>query len=124
MSLFILLSYVFYITFSHGIYYTIGFLSLLVLSVSILVVVNNYQFRYRRRRSEIRNNRLRLITKILMSKNEILQTDRISSEIEKIENYSKEMSQINLDMSNGRTIQNRIMPFFISISLFVFVSFF
>lgn len=124
MSLFILLSYVFYITFSHGIYYTIGFLSLLVLSVSILVVVNNYQFRYRRRRSEIRNNRLRLITKILMSKNEILQTDRISSEIEKIENYSKEMSQINLDMSNGRTIQNRIMSFFISISLFVFVSFF
>ncbi|NVP17661.1 ABC transporter ATP-binding protein/permease [Candidatus Gracilibacteria bacterium] len=124
MSLFILLSYVFYITFSHGIYYTIGFLSLLVLSVSILVVVNNYQFRYRRRRSEIRNNRLRLITKILMSKNEILQTDRISSEIEKIENYSKEMSQINLDMSNGRTIQNKIMSFFISISLFVFVSFF
>ncbi len=123
-SLFILLSYVFYVTFSHGIYYTIWFLILLFLSVSILVVVNNYQFRYRRRRSEIRNNRLRLITKILMSKNEILQTDRINSEIEKIENYSNEMSGINLDMSNGRTIQNRIMPFFISISLFVFVSFF
>ncbi len=123
-SLFILLSYVFYVTFSHGIYYTIWFLLLLFLSVSILVVVNNYQFRYRRRRSEIRNNRLRLITKILMSKNEILQTDRINSEIEKIENYSNEMSGINLDMSNGRTIQNRIMPFFISISLFVFVSFF
>lgn len=123
-SLFILLSYVFYVTFSHGFYYTIWFLLLLFLSVSILVVVNNYQFRYRRRRSEIRNNRLRLITKILMSKNEILQTDRINSEIEKIENYSNEMSGINLDMSNGRTIQNRIMPFFISISLFVFVSFF
>lgn len=123
-SLFILLSYVFYVTFSHGIYYTIWFLILLFLSVSILVVVNNYQFRYRRRRSEIRNNRLRLITKILMSKNEILQTDRINSEIEKIENYSNEMSGINLAMSNGRTIQNRIMPFFISISLFVFVSFF
>jgi len=124
ISLFILLSYVFYITFSHGIYYTIWFLLLLTLSVSILVVVNNYQFRYRRRRSELRNNRLRLITKILMSKNEILQTDRINSEIEKIEKYSNEMSGINLDMSNGRTIQNRIMPFFISISLFVFVSFF
>ncbi|MDD2907123.1 MAG: ABC transporter ATP-binding protein [Candidatus Gracilibacteria bacterium] len=124
IGLFILLSYVFYITSSHGIYYTIGFLILLFLSVSILVVVNNYQFRYRRRRSEIRNNRLRLITKVLMSKNEILQTDRINSEIEKIETYSNEMSGINLDMSNGRTIQNRIMPLFISISLFVFVSFF
>lgn len=123
-SLFILLSYVFYVTFSHGIYYTIWFLFLLFLSVSILVVVNNYQFRFRKRRSEIRNNRLRLITKILMSKNEILQTDRINSEIEKIEKYSNDMSKINLDMSNGRTIQNRIMPFFISISLFVFVSFF
>ncbi len=124
ISLLILLSYVFFITFSHWFYYTIWFLLLLLLSVSILVVVNNYQFRYRKRRSEIRNNRLRLITKILMSKNEILQTDRIQSEIEKIEKYSNEMSKINLDMSNGRTIQNRIIPFFISISLFVFVSFF
>ncbi|MDD3145614.1 MAG: ABC transporter ATP-binding protein, partial [Candidatus Gracilibacteria bacterium] len=123
-SIFILLSYVFYVTFSHGFYYTIGFLLLLILSVSILVIVNNYQFRYRKRRSEIRNNRLRLITKILMSKNEILQTDRIDSEIQKIETYSNEMSGINIDMSNGRTIQNRIIPFFISISLFVFISVF
>lgn len=123
-SIFILLSYVFYVTFSHWFYYTIWFLLLLILSVSILVIVNNYQFRYRKRRSEIRNNRLRLITKILMSKNEILQTDRIDSEIQKIETYSNEMSGINIDMSNGRTIQNRIIPFFISISLFVFISVF
>ncbi|MDD3793744.1 MAG: ABC transporter ATP-binding protein [Candidatus Gracilibacteria bacterium] len=123
-SLFILLSYVFYVTFSHGFHFTIGFLLLLFLSVSILVVVNNYQFKYRNRRSEIRNNRLRLITKILMSKNEILQTGRIDSEIEKIETYSNEMSKINIDMSNGRTIQNRIIPFFISISLFAFISVF
>ena len=123
-SIFILLSYVFYVTFSHWFYYTIWFLLLLILSVSILVIVNNYQFRYRKRRSEIRNNRLRLITKILMSKNEILQTDRIDSEIKKIETYSNEMSGINIDMSNGRTIQNRIIPFFISISLFVFISVF
>jgi len=64
-------------------------------------------------RSEIRNERLRLVTKILMSKNEILQTGKISNDTLKIEKLNDEMSSINIIMSNGRTIQNRIIPIFI-----------
>ncbi len=56
-----------------------------------------------------------------MSKNEILQTNRIDSEINKIEKYCIEMSKINIEMSNWRTIQNRFIPFIVGLSLFIFV---
>jgi len=121
ISLIILLMYVFFVTFSHWFLFTLWFFILLVVSISILVVVNNFQFRFRSRRSELRNNRLRLITKILMSKNEILQTNRIDSEVLKICKNCYEISKINIEMSNWRTIQNRVIPFFVSISLFLFV---
>jgi len=48
-----------------------------------------------------------------MSKNEILQTGKISNDIIKIEKLNNEMSFINIVMSNGRTIQNRVIPIFI-----------
>lgn len=121
ISLFILLLYVFFITFSHWFFYTLWFFILLIFSVSILIVVNNYQFKFRSQRSEIRNNMLKLITKVLMSKNEILQTNRINSEIKKIWKHCDEMSYLNIKMSNWRTIQNRAIPFVVSISLFLFI---
>lgn len=122
--LFILLLYALYITYTHWLYYSIWFIILLFISISILVFVNSYQFRYRKKRSEIRNERLRLVTKILMSKNEILQTGKISNDIIKIEKLNNEMSFINIVMSNGRTIQNRVIPIFIWLSLFFFSYFF
>jgi len=121
ISLFILLTYVFFVTFSHWIFYTFWFFILLIFSVSILVLVNNYQFRFRSQRSDIRNNMLKLITKVLMSKNEILQTGKINSEIKKVWKHCDDMSYLNVKMSNWRIIQNRAIPFAVSISLFFFI---
>jgi hypothetical protein len=73
---------------------------LLILSIIVLYFVNKYQFRFRNRRSEVRNERLRLVTKILMSKNEILQTNKIDKDLKKIDNLCRETADINVLMSN------------------------
>lgn len=121
IALLILLSYVIFITSSHWYFYTLWFFVLLIFSVTIMVFVNKNQFKFRNKRSEIRNNRLKLVTKILMSKNEILQTNRINYEVKNIDELSKNSSEINLAMANWRIVQNRLIPFIIWISLFFFV---
>lgn len=123
-SLTILLWYSFIVTIKHWIIFTFWFFFLLILSIVVLFYVNKYQHRFRSRRSEVRNNRLRLVTKILMSKNEILQTNRIDSEIVKIEENCDETKKINILMANWRTVQNRFIPFIVWISLFTFIYFY
>lgn len=120
-ALLILIFYVSFVTIRHWFLFTIWFLVLLVFSISVLFFVNRYQFRYRNKRSELRNNRLRLITKVLMSKNEILQTNNIQTEILKIKDFCDETSNVNIKMSNWRTLQNRFIPFMIWLSIFSFV---
>lgn len=120
IPLIILGIYVFFVTFKHGFIYTLLFFILICISVFILVLVNARQFGFRKKRAELRNDRLRLITKILMSKNEVLQTGKIKSEIEKLDKYTYWMLDINVQMATGRTIQNRAIPFWIWISLFIF----
>ena len=123
-SLLILLVYVCIIIIWHGFLYTLAFFMLLIISITLLFFVNKYQFKYRNKRSELRNDRLRLITKVLMSKNEILQTNRIDNEINKIQRFCNEMSKINVEMSNWRTVQNRLIPFTIWFLLFLFIFFY
>lgn len=121
IPLLLLFWYVFYITIHKAWYFFAGFSGLLLLSILVLVWVNNNQFKFRSMRSDLRNNRLRHVTKILMSKNEILQTWKIQKEIEKIEDFDNQTAQINIDMSVGRTLQNRVMPFFIGSALLIFI---
>ena len=120
-ALLILLFYVWFVTIKHWFLFTLWFFLLLVISIIVLFFVNKYQFRYRNKRSELRNNRLRSITKVLMSKNEILQTNNIKTEILKIKDFCDETSKVNIEMSNWRTIQNRFIPFMIWLSIFLFV---
>lgn len=68
----------------------------------------------------MRNERLRSITKILMSKNEILQSNKLEVDLKKIESYSVWMAQINIEMATGRTVQNRFIPFVVGLSIFAF----
>lgn len=124
IALLILLVYVFFITFSHWLIFTLWFFLLLIFSIIVLVMVNNHQFKYRNRRSEYRNDRLRLITKVLMSKNEILQTNRIDNEVDKIAKLCDETSKVNIEMSIWRIFQNRTIPFIVGFSLFLFVFFY
>ncbi len=118
--LLILLLYVFFTLWQHWIWFTFWFLILLFLSVVVLFYVNKFQFRYRKKRSEMRNERLRSITKILMSKNEILQSNKLEVDLKKIESYSVWMAQINIEMATGRTVQNRFIPFVVGLSIFAF----
>ena len=71
---------------------------LLILSISLLIYINNKQFSFRNIRSELRNQRLRHITKVLMSKHEVLQTNKIDKEINTVEILDQKTSQINKDM--------------------------
>lgn len=119
--LFILLLYVFFVLLKHGVWFTLWFFILLFVSVIVLFYVNKFQFRLRKKRSELRNDRLRVITKILMSKNEILQSNKLENDLEKIKNYCQGMSKVNRDMATGRTIQNRFIPFVVWVSIFIFV---
>jgi hypothetical protein len=52
----------------------------------------------RKLRYEYRNIRLKHIVKILMNKNEIMQSSKINIETDNIYNYSYKLSKVNKDM--------------------------
>lgn len=119
-GLIILFIYVFVITVSHWLLYSLWFLCFIIISITILYFVNKRQFKTRYKRTEVINERLRLVTKVLMSKNEILQINKIDSELDKIKELWKNFIGFNVTMANWRMLQNRITPFIIALWLFVF----
>lgn len=97
--------------------YIIYFILFLLFFLWISVLLNNHLFQYRNERYELRNSRLGMITKILMSKNEVLQTNRFDSEMQKLFNISYGLVGINKKMSNARMWLRRFMPFTMNLFL-------
>ena len=65
----------------------------------------------RRIRYELRNIRLKYVVKILMSKNEILQSDKMDKEIKTIYENAYGLEKINKDMAIYRNFLKRVSQF-------------
>ena len=78
--------------------YAIIFLILFVLFFVLSNYFNNKMFVYRRIRHENKINISRVVVKILMSKNELLQNNSLYAENENIKEFYKKDVRINKDM--------------------------
>ena len=110
--------FTFYMVWKVDLKYALCFLILLVIFFFIWRYTNAKLWTFRKIRYELRNTRLKLLVKVLMSKIEILQNKKIKSETEKIRLVSEKLSSVNMDMSFYRTISNRFSQFTISLVLF------
>ena len=99
--------------------YAIYFIVLLICFFSIAVIVNDKLASYRGERYEYRNIRMKQFVKVLMSKMEILQTGKISIEMNAIYKNTKEISRVSKDMSTYRTILKRTSPLWVTLILLV-----
>ena len=107
-----------YLIAQYNVYYIFVFLWLLVLFLSISICLNNYLFIYRGDRYELRNNLLWNLTKVLMSKNEILQSNKFGYELDKLAKISYGLSEVNKKMWTGRMWLRRITPFMMNLMVF------
>ena len=106
-----------YLVSQHWYYFVIIFIWIIIFSTVVLVYINKKQFIYRSKRYEYRNDVLWKITRIIMSKTEILQSNKFSYEMKNIFWLSQKQVDVNQEMWTGRFIQNRTVPFAIWILL-------
>ena len=99
--------------------YMIVFFFLFTLFFAIAYWANSKLIQFRSERYEIRNERLRQFVKIMMSKIEVLQTWKISWEIEKFYINSEKISDVSRRMAFHRTIMKRIAPFSMSVIILI-----
>ena len=97
--------------------YSIIFLWLFILFLIISIHFNSKMIPLRKLRYEYRNIRLKHIVKILMNKNEIMQSSKINIETDNIYNYSYKLSKVNKDMWTYRTFVKRISQLWMSLIL-------
>ena len=102
--------------------YWIIFIVLLVIFFILGDYSNSKLFVFRKIRYELRNDRLRLLVKILMSKIEILQSWKITWEIKQSYKIGSKLTKISQDMGTHRVFLKRASQF--GISLLLFVSFY
>lgn len=117
IALIISLFFSFYLISKHWVLFLSLFFSILFLSAIVLVLINSYQFRFRSERYDINNENLRSTTKILMTKNEILQSGTFLFENDIIKKQFQRLEDVNKRMATWRFIQNRTIPFAVAILL-------
>lgn len=118
----VLFIYTFYKVWSKSITLLWFTIFMIVFSIITMSYVNKLQFRFRDRRTDIKNGFISNIVRIIMSKYEIMQTDKLSHELSKLDKLKSENIHINQDMWTGRFFQNRSVLISISIIL-IFVSY-
>ncbi len=98
--------------------YWIIFIILLIIFFALGNYSNTKLFTFRKVRYELRNDRLRLLVKILMSKIEILQSWKIKWEIIKSYEIGSKLTKVSQDMWTHRVFLKRASQFWISLLLF------
>jgi hypothetical protein len=97
--------------------YAILFIILFIGFFALSNYFNNKMFIYRRIRHENKINISRIVVKILMSKNELLQNNSLQVENENINELYKKDVRINKDMGTLRTLLTRNSGFGLAIFL-------
>mgnify|MGYP005625222491 FL=1 len=97
--------------------YALLFLFLLVLFSYFSKLANDKMQVYRRERYEIWNTGLRYLVKIIMSKMDILQSDKIKHELGYLYENSEDETAMNKKMSRARVFLRRSSQFWISLLL-------
>lgn len=117
IPLLITLIFTIYMIIKVDLIYSFAFLFLLILFF-ITSVYFNYKLRpFRKKRYEFRNIRLKSVVKILMNKQEIMQSDKINKETDKIYDVCVGLSELNKDMWRNRQFLKRTAPFWMSLIL-------
>jgi len=84
--------------------------------------LNKYALIYRKKRVEAMNDYTKHIVKIIMSKFEILQNNKIKQEVNILDNYTNQASQHILNLNNYLFSMYSIPDFMITVlRLFVFI---
>jgi ABC-type multidrug transport system fused ATPase/permease subunit len=79
-------------------FYTLIFVVLFIIFFIISAYFNYKMIPLRKKRYEHRNSRLKYVVKILMNKQEIMQSAKIDKETDEIYRYSEKLAQLNKDM--------------------------
>lgn len=97
--------------------YWVYFIVLLIVFFLIALFLNTKLKPFRSRRYEYRNIRVKQYVKILMSKMEVLHSDKIDYEAEQIYKNTAKISNLSREMATFRTCIKRISPFGITLIL-------
>lgn len=119
----VLIIYTLFKVWSESIIFLFLTIIMLFLGIFLMWYINKLLFKYRNRRTDIRNNITSNIVKIIMSKYEIMQTSKLDYEMKKLSFFTKENVDINIEMSIWRFFQNRAVVISISFIL-IFICYF
>ncbi len=115
ITLLITLIFTIYMILKVDFIYSFIFLLLLILFFIISIYFNSRMIPWRKMRYEYRNSRLKSIVKILMNKQEIMQSDKIDKETNNIYEICNNLSEINKKMWKDRQFLKRTAPLWMSI---------
>ncbi len=119
VSLIIAIIFTLYMVGKVELVYWLIFIWFLLVFYILWTYSNKKLWEFRWVRNELRNTRLKLVVKIIMSKIEILQTGKIWWEIEKNHEISRRIEGVNKDMSFHRVMLRRSSQFGMSVLLFI-----
>ncbi len=97
----ILTSFIFYIFLQVQILYGVIFLIVLIVLHIVVVIADQYAHRYRRMRTEKKNEFTRQLVRIIMSRNEIIQWSRANEELTKNASLVDEIWMTNIGINNA-----------------------
>lgn len=123
LKVIITISFSFYMVSKVSNMYWMIFLVLFIIFSAISVYFDSKLLKYRKKRNENFNVISKDITKVLMNKTEILQTNKIKTETEALSKLFTIDSNINKDMWTNRSLLKRSSEFWISI-FFIFSYYF
>jgi len=110
MALIIAVIFTIYMISKVNEFYGLLFIGLIGVFFLLCKAINRALWKLRRDRYELRNTRVRLLVKIIMSKIEILQSNNIDNEMNRIYDNAYSLRKVNRDMSLHRTLLKRTSP--------------
>jgi ABC-type multidrug transport system fused ATPase/permease subunit len=103
LDLVIAFIFVSYMLAKNNMYFLFTFILLYVLFYFWAHFINKGAIKYRKQRNDVRNEHTKDSVKIIMNKQEILQTKKINTEIKRLYNYKQKEIEINKNVSNFLT---------------------
>ena len=113
-------AYSLYMISKIGIIYCFIFLIILLTTFAYVIYINKITVPFRSKRYEVRNVIMKSLVKILMSKNEILQANRIDNEVDGLYKNAYELKEINQDMWIYRKLLKSTPLFIVSLIICAF----
>ncbi len=101
-SINVLISFIFtgYMLYKSNDIFLIGFIGVYLLFYIVSYYLNMWAIKYRRKRRDNANYHTKNLVKVIMNKQEILQSDKISHELEILDGYKNKEIFYNKKMSN------------------------